>query len=142
MKIVKTRVNFIPQNGAIKYIYPHGIDHTKVKWVGREPIADVAVMGNDYGYLIGVVSDDNLASFLALDDTVEVSKEDAITEGSVWHPQIEQLTNLPKVTVILAKIAREEVLTQKEIDALDPTNAETGVNLSATFSKKLADHGV
>lgn len=93
--------------------------------------------GDGLSYTVGVVSDADAPAFLASKDIVELTEEEATTLGVIMKPQREIYDNAI-IAPIFAKQRAAMVLTQEELDALDPDNPAKGITMSAHFSTKLS----
>ena len=126
--------------GGTHYTYPLEYQAQKIQILGYESgdeSNDIATRGDKDEYCIGVVKDVDAPQFLKSPDITEITRDDAILLGNKWRKQTETITDQNKVISIIAKKMRNEALSQKEIDALDPNKAETGINKSKSFTEML-----
>ena len=152
MKIIKMRVKKVEGAGVTKYTYPETYDAQKVKWgpfyegALPEKIEEVRQRGLDDEYIIFGVDDKDASQFLSSNAKLEkgftfaaqeITKEEALVDGNAWTMVREKITDQSKVIAILAKIARDEVLTQTEKDSLDPDKPEIGINKSKSFEESI-----
>jgi hypothetical protein len=146
-KILKVKVaRTYLGDGRIKFNYPAEYEATKIEVTAYEHIGDNASVegrGNAYEYCIGVVSDTDAQSFLASEDIIELTQEDANILGSVYRPQIDVVKDAVGIAVILAKLGAaldlSSHLTQEELDAINPDSAANGINRTPAFSKLLTN---
>lgn len=144
-KIVKVKMTRVQNGGKIQNVYT--ADHQagkhwrlapKIKWVAFEGLGDLAKE-----YCIGVVKDADLAEFIVESNIEEITEQEAETLGVVWRPQVKKILDPSKVLAILDKLTDEIgaslALTQADKDALDPDNAEIGINKSVAFPDRLND---
>lgn len=142
-KILKVKIGLTINGNKWSRTYPPEYDKTKIKVLSYESIGDPAtLLARDDGtdYCIGVVSDADAATFLASADITELNQTDANTQGAVWRPQINRISDRSKALAILGKVHNNPSnpsLTQDEQNAINPDHAETGVNKSQAFSDLL-----
>jgi hypothetical protein len=132
-KIVKVKMNRVQSGSRIQNSYPAPYDPKKVQVIAYEDLGNV-----NKPYCIGVVKDEDLAAFTASPDIVEISQQEAETFGAVWRPQVKKITDMNKVLNILDKVHNSSDLTQAEKDAINPDNAELGINKSTAFTDLLS----
>lgn len=143
MKILKVKVTRQCSAKGTHYIYPPEYDPMKIQVLCYESLqvenlVSIVERGNTYEYLIGVVHDIDLPTFLMSSDIQELTKEEALIEGEKWLPQIEKISNEKEVLRIVAKSVRGEELTTDELNVLDPDNPTAGITKSLSFTEKLS----
>lgn len=147
MKIKRTE-----ENGTTHYDYPSSYKAELVKFgpiyesALPENLASVNSRGNKDEFILFGVEDKDAQAFLSSQgvsekdfcfEAQEITEETARQLGNSWTRQTEKITDEQKVIQILAKVARNEELSQTEKDALDPTKPESGINLSKSFEADL-----
>jgi hypothetical protein len=132
-KIIKVKMNRVQNGNRIHNDFPVSYDPKKVKVLAYEDLDDV-----NKEYCIGVIADEDLASFTASSDIEEIDQATANTLGLVWRPQVNRITNQQKILAILDKVHNSTGLSLTDQDAIDPDNAEPGVNKSALFTDSLS----
>jgi len=136
-KILQIRIKRDSFPGSTKYTYPAQYDAKKIQVLCYEDGAETLSRNDGYQYCIGVVSDTDAPQFLVSTDIVEITRLNAIIKGRRWRPQINKITDDGEVTRIIIKKMNNETLTQREINALNPDNAEKGINKSRLFDDLL-----
>ena len=131
------RIKRTNENGATHYTYPPQYIAEKINsgfgpiYEGGECASDSWERNADDEYILIGVADTDADQFLKADgytdgsgfvyEAKEVTKEKAIEDCDKWVKVREKMNDQTKVISILAKIAREETLTQVDKDALNPT---------------------
>ena len=132
--------------GGTHYEYPPEYDSQKIQVLCYESVGENdKVTLRDKGtkpheFLIGVVSDEDAPGFLKSPDINVIGQASAIEKGRRWRPQVEKILDQNKVLMVLAKVARGEVLTKGDKDAINPDNTANGINKSQKFDDLLAEH--
>lgn len=145
MKILKVRARRTKAGGATHYSYPPEYDPKKIKVLCYESGGDKAgiiARGSTDEYLIGIVEDADAPQFLASADITEMTRTDAVKDGSKWRPQKEKISDDGRLWSILRKVVKKEALTQDDEDALDPDKPTPGLTKTKTFEKMLEDRGL
>ena len=148
MKLLKIKVNIDRREGSTHYTYPQPhYDMLRIVFGpiyegGRiENLPDIWARGSkesSYEYiLVGVENNLRVQDALQNPDIEEILDADCLVLGNKWMGQEEKISDSNKVTLILAKSARGETLTQDEINALDPNHKELGINKTASFEETL-----
>lgn len=142
MKILKIKARRRQAKGHTSYHYPVGYDASKINVLGYESMsdkgkADIISRGNFDEYLIGVVSDNSMASFTQSDDIVEINREEAISLGGEWIKQVEKVLDERRVLAVCAKAALGKKLNNDEKEILDPKSETTGINITKSFTQRL-----
>ena len=117
MKILKVKIDMQHKGGVTHHNYPPQYDAEKIQ-----------ILGYGKGHCIGWVKDVDAPKFLESPDIVEMNRDNTVLDLEDWNPQVERITDDKKVIQILAKVARGEILTQIEKDAINPDNPERGIN--------------
>jgi len=156
MKLIKMRINRTRQAGATHYEYPTPhYDPYKVKYGpiyegGLKEVveSDVLSRNADDEFIIVGVADGDAAQFLVADGYVrngftytaeEIDRAKTLEHGNKWTgPQTEKITDQDKVLKILVKVAKKEVLTKEDEDAIDPDNKDvSGIVKTKSFEEGL-----
>lgn len=148
MKLLKIKVKIDRRDGATHYTYPQPhYDMLRIVFGpiyegGRsENLPDIWARGSQESseeyLLVGVENTLRVQDALQNSNIEEISEADCILLGTKWMGQEEKISDPNKVTLILAKSARGETLTQDELNALDPNNAEIGINKTLSFEDTL-----
>lgn len=155
MKLIKMRIRRDNTGGNTHYEYPvpyydaYKIVFGPIYESGlSENCPDILTRDEDDEFIVIGVKDEDLTQFLGCNNVVdagsghvwtavELTPAEAIVLGNIWTKQIEKITDQDVVTKILAKIGRSEELTQQEKDALNPDNAEPGINKTKSFEEDL-----
>lgn len=145
MKILKVKAERVRVPGHTRYIYPPGYMPDKIMVVAYESmsekgLAEVESRGDEYEFLIGVVSDKYAPGFLQTDSVEEITEKEAIEIGKNWVDRVIQVKDQNKVIQILAKFALEMSLTEEDISALDAENPAIGINRSLGFDERLKNY--
>lgn len=91
-------------------------------------------------YCIAVIKDDSLADQLIGEGDAEIlSKDQANIYGQQYRPRTVRIINDRAVCnaiekLMISKPLIRDLLKQKELDALDKENSESGINLSPEFN--------
>ncbi len=147
-KILKVRIGRSVGGGKTSYTYPPEYDPKKFQVIVYETQiewekAKVEARGNKDEYVVGVVEELDAPAFLISDDIVEITRAESETFiGPELNRTSEKITDPSKVLSILAKVARKEVLTPEEENAIDPTNSVKGINNGSTIKDALDVYGV
>lgn len=147
MKLIKMKVHrYDPGHGGTRYEYPPGYDPKKVV-MGPHYENGAKARGENWQYIIFGVRDADAPQFLAADaqlvsaksgqqftfealeqTRVEAEAEiDGFLRGEVYAQGAEFIQDQLLVTQLIAKVGKQEALSQKELDALDPDNSEPGI---------------
>lgn len=152
MKLIKMRINRIEGGGGTHYEYPPQYNAELVKFGPiyesglDENASKVRERAKNDEYIIIGVEDNAAENFLSSNkhqengfefEAKEITKEEALSDGNSWTKQSDEITDQSVVIKILAKVARNEPLTQKEKDAIDPDKPELGINKSRSFEEDL-----
>jgi len=152
VKLIKMKIKRTEENGRTHYDYPSAYKAELVKFgpiyesALPENLAIVSARGNKDEFILFGVEDKAAQVFLSSQgvfekafsfEAQEITEEAAKQIGSSWTRQTEKITDEAKVIQILAKVARNEQLTQAEKDALDPNKPESGISLSKSFEAYL-----
>lgn len=148
MRLLKIKIGRERVNNATKYTYPQ--PHYDMLSIIFGPIYEGGRTENcpeiwaratkdkgDEFILVGVTDNLQLVEALKNPNIKEALRTDFIIEGHKWMGQEEKITDQRKVTLILAKIGRGEVLTITDKNALDPNHPEIGINKTKTFEERL-----
>lgn len=141
-KILKILIDRESKNGGTHYTYPPEYNAKHIQILAYESSYEednVKSRGNKDEYVIGVVSDEHVPTFLKNDNISEISVEEANKLGNRWTRQIEKISDEKKVLSILAKNLRGEELTQEDKDAIDPHKEAIGINKTKAFSDSLKE---
>jgi len=152
MKLIRMRIKRTKTPEKTHYDYPSCYDAKKVKfgpiYEGAMPENVVLINQRNQGdeFIVIGTTDEDAAEFLKAEGSQEqdfefgaeeITEEEALADGNVWTKQREKITDQDKVLQILAKVARDETLTQQEKDAIDPSKDEPGINMSKSFEVSL-----
>lgn len=121
---------------------PEVYDNKKIKvvcqeWLNAQPT--VIARNDGTSYLIGVVSDADLATFTSSPDIVEIDQSTAETLGTAIRPQVETITDAAAIIAIMAKLKASQALTAEEDDASNPDNPAKGINKNIAFTDILTE---
>jgi|GEM_PF-6936691 len=121
-------------NGEAPMQYPATYDATKITPLLYET-ADLSSVGSIE--MVGAVEDADLASVVGT-GIIEITRSAAIAWGTAAEPsQQNVITDQNAVILASAKAAIDEALTQTEKNALNPDNAEPGINKTQTFAEMM-----
>lgn len=143
MKFIKMKISRDHTSERTHYIYPKEYDASKVLFGPvyesylPENFQTVVARGDTDEFIVIGVSDADAPGFLANPDAVELTYGKTLELGGKWTKQMDRISDPSKVIVLCAKAARGEALTQAEKSALDPDNAEIGINKSRAFEDSL-----
>lgn len=143
MKILQIKAILTSTGGGVHYNYPKEYDAQKITVLCYEHVGDknaIVDRGNVDEYLIGVVSDEDAVQFLKSDMITELTQINAIEKGRRWRPQVDKIVDVTAVLLTLAKSARNEQLTQEELNVITPEKAVAGINKSELFDDLLVRH--
>jgi hypothetical protein len=85
-KIIKVKMTRVQNGGRIQNSYPVEYDSAKIKVITYEGLGDVSKI-----FLIGVVKDEDLATFTASDDIVELTQLEAVALESGYLKKLATL---------------------------------------------------
>lgn len=141
-KILKVKIARTVSGNKTSRTYPNEYDSKKIDVLAYEFFGDQAGIDsrNDgYEYCIGVVSDADAPAFLASDSIVELSVEDALTQGAVWRPQQEKINDISAVISVCQKVRNSQVLDATDLKIIDPDDAQPGLVNSQSFTDLLTE---
>lgn len=148
-KLIRVRIQRNQTANLVSYKYPSKYDETKIQVICYEnqitgKMADINNRGNVDEYLIGVVEDIYLNSFVDGIDIVEITRNQA--EQFVdqdLDTKYSRVIDQKKVLLILAKAALDEKLTKEDKDVLDPKNTESGgIIETKSYKERFDQYGV
>ncbi|MBW1976261.1 MAG: hypothetical protein JRI45_12000 [Deltaproteobacteria bacterium] len=152
MKLIRMRIKRTSTAEKTHYDYPSCYDAKKVKFgpiyegAMDENVALINQRNQGDEFIVIGTSDEDAAEFLKAEGSQEqdfefgakeITEEEALVDGNKWTKQREKIIDEQKVIGILAKVARDKPLTQREKNALDPDNPEPGINKSRSFGEGL-----
>ncbi|GAG13239.1 unnamed protein product [marine sediment metagenome] len=133
MAYLKVRINcYRPTPKTKKFEYPPEYDSKKIY---------VMCYGEDSSgstLCIGMVDDRNKKKFLRSSRIEEITRDEFIDLGTLWHTRRKKITNIDIVFNIIKKITDGVKLAEDDYRALDPKYENEGINISETFEEKLA----
>jgi len=155
MRMIKMRIKRTNENGATHYTYPPQYVAEKINsgfgpiYEGGECASDSWARNADDEYILIGVADADADGFLQADghkdasgfvyEAKEVTKEKSIEDCDKWIKVTEKINDQNKVTSILVKVARGEVLTQADKDALEPTKKDVPGIVNTDSMRELLD---
>ena len=155
MKLIKMKIKRTQGGGKTTYTYPTPhYDPYKVKYgpiyeggLNEVVESDIKPRGNVDEYILIGVADEDFAQFMQANNfesdgfvytAEEIDRTKTLEHGNKWTgPQTEKITDQNKVLQILAKVARKEVLSTEEEDAINPDNLTQGIVKSKSFEEGL-----
>lgn len=156
MKLLKMKINRRAVDGATRYTYPTPYyDAKKVKfgpiYEGSCCAADAQAREADDEFILLGVDDEDAPGFLQANgykkdgftyEVTEVDKTTALASCDKWVEQSEKITDQSKVLSVLAKVAREESLTQEEKDSIDPAKPDLGISKTKSLTDMLDENEI
>jgi len=144
MKLIKAKIYVEQDAGGTRYTYPAIWLDNKERIPAILYPQDRSDQGTDekgtFQFVYPVVPDDLVAAFEK--EGFEVAdSQDAQAYSDKHAPAREVIEDQSKVIKILAKVALDTPLTQKEKEALDPLSPEKGITMSKSFIEIARDYG-
>lgn len=149
-KFLRVKIGRDQSAARTHYTYPPQYDPKKVimgpvyETFNPANMAEVVGRGNDHEFCLIAVSDADAPQFLESPDIEEIDRDEMEQEGTKFsRPSIVKVVDSVKIGKILEKLAKDptkapvEVLDQNELNAIDPENAELGLQKTKTFSENL-----
>jgi len=147
MKLLKVKIKRNQTDAKTSYVYPSAYDAKKFNvLVYESQLTDgydkVRGKGNKEEIVIGMVKDEDAASFLASSDITEITKSEAdVFLGVDLDKKVEKITDQNAVLSVLSKVARKETLTEKDLKTIDPSDTTPGITQSKSLNEVLKEHG-
>ncbi len=139
MKILKVKVKKKRVAGHCRFSWPERWDAQKIHVLAYEDRPDN--LGDVAEECLCVTDDETVAKLLEQPEVKEISVAKANAFGRQWRPNVAVMTEEEKVINILRKLllksgshaALKKYLTEKEIDSLDETKNELGIERGKEF---------
>lgn len=148
MKLLKVKIKRNQTEAKTSYVYPSAYDAKKFNVLVYETqltggYDKVKNKGNKEEIVIGMVKDEDAATFLASPDIVEITRAEADAFlGEDLHKKVEKITDQNAVLSVLSKIARKETLSEKDLKTIDPTDPTPGITQSRSLNDALVENGL
>lgn len=150
-KVLKVKIGRNKTAAKTSYSYPKEYDPKKFQVLCYESMVThklADVVGRDatpggHEYVLGFVKDEDVAGFLVSPDIVEVNRTE--TEeflGADLEKSTEKITDTNAVMLVLAKVARNEILTEEDKKTIDSSDATAGVSKSRTLKDALDENNI
>ena len=146
-KILKVKIKRTQGGGKTSYTYPPQYNSQKFNVLVYESqltggYDKVVGAGNKQEIVIGMVQDADAAGFLASNDIVEITKQEAdVFLGEDLDKTTEKITDQNAVLSVLAKVARKETLSADDLKVIDPKDSKAGITQSRSLNDALKEHG-
>lgn len=147
-KLLKVKLKRFQDSAGTHYEYPKEYDPRKFHIVIYETqLTDkykhVVGRGNDHEYLLGFVEDSDFPIFIQSKDISLITRKEAEEFiGIDMDKYVEKITDNEKIIKILIKSAKSILLTEDELNAIDSSHPEKGINRSKTLREVLDEYGL
>lgn len=143
MKIIKAKIYYTKDKKGTHYSggYPKTWEAEKIPFILYGD-TDVDTNGKNIQWVFTIVPEDIYDKMIQDEQCQFCSKEESLAMGDKYYSTREKITDNEKILKILAKTAREEILTEDEKNALNPDHPESGVNKSKSFEDICNEYGV
>ena len=141
MRAIKAKVYFTKTPAGTSYSggYPASWDSARIPYIAY---CDVGNDGKDFHNVLAFVPDDKYDEMIADPQVEAIDNVNAKTLADTHRPQVDKIIDQSKILLILAKQARGETLTVKELGALDADSPELGVSKSKSFDEFCTEYEV
>lgn len=146
-KILKVKIQRNQTAEKTSYVYPLEYNPRKIQVIAYETFSaegdtDCKGRGNTDEFMIGYVEEADVPSFVASPDIVEIDRAEAEVLGAKWIKPVVKITDETAVLMVLAKAAKQEVLSADDLKVIDEKDPTAGITLTKGIGQILDDIGI